>query len=172
MKKDDIFQNDEQKELDAELILFYYLRGKRDKEFNAELILFYYLCGKRDKEFIDRVLSGVPAADCARMLTVCAGLRLKKLMMRMFGVLQDRLDEILSLLKNAEEKQICLWMDDFVAQIKNKTARREIGEEWEKRRAANRGRLSMENLIKNTETEPDDNGATIIPFKGGRNGSN
>lgn len=130
MLDDDIFQNDEQKEL------------------AAELILFYHLCGKRDKEFIDCILSGVPAADCARLLTVCAGLRLKKLMMRMFGVLQDRLDEILPLLKNAEEKQICLWMDDFVAQIENKTARREIGKEWEKRRAANRGRLRIGNLIK------------------------
>lgn len=130
MLDDDIFQNDEQKEL------------------AAELILFYHLCGKRDKEFIDRILSGVPAADCARLLTVCAGLRLKKLMMRMFGVLQDRLDEILPLLKNAEEKQICLWMDDFVAQIENKTARREIGKEWEKQRAANRGRLRIGNLIK------------------------
>ena len=130
MLDDDIFQNDEQKEL------------------AAELILFYHLCGKRDKEFIDRILSGVPAADCARLLTVCAGLRLKKLMMRMFGVLQDRLDEILPLLKNAEEKQICLWMDDFVAQIENKTARREIGKEWEKRRAANRGRLRIGDLLK------------------------
>ena len=130
MLDDDIFQNDEQKEL------------------AAELILFYHLCGKRDKEFIDRILGGVPAADCARLLTVCAGLRLKKLMMRMFGVLQDRLDEILPLLKNAEEKQICLWMDDFVAQIENKTSRREIGKEWEKRRAANRGRLRIGNLLK------------------------